>query len=54
MIADLTEAAAAIVICVDETESLWREVEHVNNKAYLTKTLLLLHPKFANGDKQRI
>jgi hypothetical protein len=50
MVSDLMDAAAAIVICVDETPSLWWEIDHVNRKAYLTKTLLLLHPKFERQD----
>ena len=50
MVADLMEAAAAIVICVDETQSLWWEIEHVSRSAYLTKTLLLLHPRYEAAD----
>jgi hypothetical protein len=50
MVSDLMDAAVAIVICVDETPSLWWEIDHVNRKAYLTKTLLLLHPKFERQD----
>ena len=44
------EASAAIVICVDETPSLWWEIEHVSRNAHLVKTLLLLHPKYAAKD----
>jgi hypothetical protein len=50
MVSDLMEAAVAIVICVDETPSLWWEIEHVSRNAYLTKTLVLLHPKYADQD----
>jgi hypothetical protein len=50
MVSDLMDAAVAIVICVDETPSLWWEIEHVSRNEYLTKTLLLLHPKYAADD----
>jgi hypothetical protein len=46
LISDLMDAAVAIVICVDETPSLWWEIEHVNRNGHLGKTLLLLHPKY--------
>jgi hypothetical protein len=50
MVSELMEASAAIVICVDETPSLWWEIEYVSRNAHLGKTLLLLHPKFAASD----
>ena len=46
MVADLMEAAVAIAICIDDTESLWWEIEHVAKNKYLDKTLLVLHPKY--------
>ncbi len=46
MVADLMEAAVAIAICIDDTESLWWEIEHVAKSKYLDKTLLVLHPKY--------
>jgi hypothetical protein len=46
MVADLMEAAVAIAICIDDTESLWWEIEHVSKNKYLDKTLLVLHPKY--------
>jgi hypothetical protein len=50
MVSELMEAAVAIVICVDETPSLWWEIEHVSQNAHTAKTLLLLHPKYAAKD----
>jgi hypothetical protein len=50
MVADLMEAASAIVICVDDTENLWWEMEHVGENKYLHKSLLLLHPKYQGAD----
>jgi hypothetical protein len=50
MVSELMEAAAAIVICVDETPSLWWEIEHISRNAHLAKTLLLLHPKYGVKD----
>jgi hypothetical protein len=46
MITRLMVDAIAIVICVDNTESLWWEIEYVNKNGYIDKTLLLLHPKY--------
>lgn len=46
MIADLMAQAIAIVICVDDSESLWWEIEFVVERQYLNKTLFLLHPKY--------
>jgi hypothetical protein len=46
MIAYLMEQAIAIVICVDNSESLWWEIKYVSQHHYLGKTLFLLHPKY--------
>lgn len=46
MIADLMEQAIVIVICVDDSESLWWEIKFVVEHQYLNKTLFLLHPKY--------
>jgi hypothetical protein len=40
---DLAERSMAIVLCVDETEGIWWEVEHVAAR-YPDKTLVLVHP----------
>jgi hypothetical protein len=46
MAADLMQQSAVIVICVDDTESLWWEVKFIVEHQYLNKTLFLLHPKY--------
>ena len=46
MVTRLMEDAVAIVICVDDTESLWWEIKFVVEQQYLNKTLFLLHPKY--------
>jgi hypothetical protein len=48
MVAQLIEQAIAIVICVDDTESLWWEIKFVVEHQYLEKTLILLHPKYGS------
>ena len=47
-VAGLAKEAMAIVICVDRTEGIWWEVEHIARLGYLTKTLFLIHPKDKN------
>jgi hypothetical protein len=44
-VADLARDAAAVVICVDDTEGIWWEIEHLVANRHLAKTLILLHPK---------
>jgi hypothetical protein len=44
---DLAERSRAIVICVDDFEGIWWEIENVAAH-YLDKTLILLHPKYAH------
>jgi len=53
MVADLMQAAAAIVICIDDTDNLWWEVEQVSANGFLSKSLLLLHPKYEGSDQQK-
>jgi hypothetical protein len=48
MISYLMEGASAIVICVDDSESLWWEIEYVSKYRYVSKTLFLLHPKYGS------
>jgi hypothetical protein len=48
------DGSVAIVICVDETPSLWWEIEHVSRNAHLAKTLLLLHPKYEQDSTSEI
>ena len=44
-VTDLAREAAAVVICVDDTEGIWWEIEHLVANRHLAKTLILLHPK---------
>ena len=46
MIADLMQQAVVIVICVDDSESLWWEIKFVVEQQHMNKTLFLLHPKY--------
>ena len=45
VVADLASNSVAIVICVDNTDSIWWEVQHLADKGYLKKTLFLFHPR---------
>lgn len=44
-VSGLAEQAVAIVICVDDTEGVWWEVENVAAR-HIDKTLFLIHPKY--------
>lgn len=46
-VADLAGRARVIVVCLDRTEGIWWEVGHIAGLGYLSKTLFLLHPKYA-------
>jgi NAD(P)-dependent dehydrogenase (short-subunit alcohol dehydrogenase family) len=47
---DLCTKSRAIILCLDETDSIWWEVSHVHGNNHLDKTLFVLPPKFR--DKQ--
>src|SRR5262249_5184627 len=47
-VVDLAANSAAVVICVDDTDSVWWEVEHLALAKQLGKALFLLHPKHLN------
>jgi hypothetical protein len=42
----LARSSLAVVICVDDTDAMWWEIEHLVARDYLKKTLFLIHPKF--------
>ncbi len=44
---DLANNSAAVVICLDDTDGIWWEIEHLVTRGHLGKTLFLVHPKFA-------
>jgi hypothetical protein len=46
-VADLARNAAAVAVCIDDTEGIWWEIEHLTGGRHLDKTLFLLHPKHA-------
>ena len=48
-VADLAESAAHIVICIDETDSIWWEVDYIVRQKFTAKTLFLFHPKYQGG-----
>ena len=43
-VADLARNALAIVICIDDTEGIWWEIEHLKASRQLAKTLFVTHP----------
>jgi hypothetical protein len=44
----LANDSLAVVICVDDTEAMWWEIEHLVAHEHLRKTLFLIHPKFSD------
>jgi hypothetical protein len=52
-VADLADDALVIVICLDRTEGIWWEVEHIAKLGYLPKTLFLIHPRFGSTADNR-
>ena len=50
----LAEAAWAIVICVEDSEGVWWEVENLLGGPYFNKTLFLIHPNSAALDQNRM
>src|SRR5262249_55699350 len=46
-VAKLAADSSAIVICLDDTDGVWWEVEHLVAERHLDKTLFLLHPKYS-------
>jgi hypothetical protein len=52
-VTDLARDALAIVLCVDETESVWWEISHIDANNYLHKTLFVLPPKYIDPQNNR-
>ena len=47
-VARLAEASSAIIICLDDTEGVWWEVDHIAaNNMLQEKTLFLIHPRYS-------
>ena len=49
----LAADASAIVICVDDSEGVWWEVDLVARRGYLGKTCFFLHPRYRAMDANR-
>ena len=47
----LTRDAVAVVICIDETEGVWWEVNHLVSSNLLAKTLFIIHPRHASSER---
>ena len=52
-VSDLARDALAIVLCLDETESVWWEIGHIDANNYLHKTLFVLPPKYIDAQSNR-
>jgi len=50
-VADLTNNAILIVICIDDSAGIWWEIEHLVGRRHLHKTLFLLHPRYAGASE---
>src|SRR5262249_41502624 len=48
-VTDLARDSLAIVLCMDETESMWWEIGHLAASNHLHKTLFVLPPKYADA-----
>jgi hypothetical protein len=46
-VANLAAISVFTVICVDDTAGVWWEVEHLIDRQHLSKTLFLIHPRYA-------
>lgn len=44
-VSDLARDSVLIVLCIDDTDSVWWEVEHIFHNGYAEKTLFVLPPK---------
>lgn len=52
-VTDLANNSAVVVICLDDTDGIWWEIEHLVTRGHLGKTLFLVHPKFARSEANR-
>jgi hypothetical protein len=46
-VTDLAARSAIIAICVDETDGIWWEIEHIIINQHLPKTVFLIPPQYA-------
>src|SRR6202035_1424624 len=47
-VTQMARSSLEVVICVDDTDAMWWEIEHLVGHDHLKKTLFLFHPKFRN------
>ena len=52
-VTDLARDARTIVLCLDETDSVWWEMGHIEGNDYLQKTLFVLPPRYADAQQNR-
>jgi hypothetical protein len=52
-VANLAAASAFTVICIDNTDGVWWEVEQLVGR-HLGKTLFLIHPRYANATENAL
>jgi hypothetical protein len=52
-VSDLARDSVLIVLWIDDTESVWWEVEHIFQNGYADKTLFVLPPKHRFADKDK-
>lgn len=45
-VAALAKDALAVILCVDDTDSMWWEIDHIVTSEHLQKTVFLIHPNF--------
>lgn len=48
----LSQESRAVILCVDDTDAIWWEVEHLA-EAQIAKVLFMVHPKFREPDENR-
>jgi hypothetical protein len=53
-VVDLTQESRAIILCVDQTDGVWWEVDHVAKHGHTPKTLFLLSPKYRAAEENRL
>jgi hypothetical protein len=53
-VSDLARDARTIVLCVDETDSVFWEIGHIEGNDYLQKTLFVLPPRYVDAQQNRV
>jgi hypothetical protein len=53
-VANLAERSVFTVICIDDTAGVWWEVEHLVVRQHLSKTLFLIHPRYAGATENAL